>query len=82
MAEIIHRELFNENGEAVGYEYGGRLVRCKDCKYQRKIWHSDRRRKDGGYTMGFCNLCPDFTPLGYDDDYCSNGERREDGKVY
>lgn len=31
MAEIIHRELFDENGEVVGYEYGGRLVRCRDC---------------------------------------------------
>jgi hypothetical protein len=33
MAEIIHRELFDENGEVVGYEYVGRLVRCKDCKW-------------------------------------------------
>ncbi len=32
MSEIIQRELF-ENGKVVGYEYVGRLVRCKDCKY-------------------------------------------------
>ena len=58
-----------------------RVVRCKDCKYQRKIWHSDKRRKDGGYTIYICDAC-DYTPLGYDTDYCSYGERREDGKVY
>ena len=34
MAEIIHRELFDENGEVVGYEYVGRLVRCGNCKWK------------------------------------------------
>lgn len=32
-AEIIQRELFDENGELVGYKYVGRLVRCKGCLY-------------------------------------------------
>lgn len=35
MAEIIHKELFDENGEVVGYEYRGKLVRCKHCKHHK-----------------------------------------------
>lgn len=56
------------------------LVRCKDCKYQRKIWHSDKRRKDGGYTIYICDAC-EYAPLGYDTDYCSYGERRDDERI-
>ena len=57
-----------------------RVVRCKDCKYQRKIWHSDKRRKDGGYTIYICDAC-EYAPLGYDTDYCSYGERRDDERI-
>ena len=62
MAEIIHRELF-ENGEVVGYEYGGRLVRCKDCIH---YW------KNHPTEVAVCLASP------RDDAYCSEGERKED----
>ena len=66
MAEIIHRELFDENGEVVGYEYGGRLVRCKDCKHLNK--EEMRCFKVEG--LGYRNVA--------DKDFRSGGERKEE----
>ena len=31
--EYIYRELLDTDGNIVGREYGGRLIRCKDCIY-------------------------------------------------
>lgn len=33
MKEYIYRELLDVDGNVVGREYGGELIRCKDCKY-------------------------------------------------
>lgn len=67
MAEIIHRELFNENGEVVGYEYRGRLVRCKDC-----IYHEDEDLK----TV----YCPNIVGSWVDYDfYCRDGKVKNNG---
>lgn len=33
MKEYIGRDLFDEDGNVVGREYSGELIRCKDCKY-------------------------------------------------
>lgn len=52
------------------------VVRCKDCKYYRegKIWE--------GINFCFRLRGSDGEPVGYnfsDDDFCSRGERRNDG---
>lgn len=61
------------------------VVRCKDCKHQRKMWHTDKRMKDGGYWLYRCYLNQDVFIThavdGYDNDYCSYGERRTDNAV-
>ena len=31
--EYIYRELLDTDGNIVGREYGGRLIRCKDCAH-------------------------------------------------
>lgn len=56
------------------------VVRCKDCKYQRKTWHKDRRMKDSGYWIYWCDRNEDpfvsHAVSGRDDEFCSYGERR------
>jgi len=46
------------------------LVRCRDCKY----WHSNTE---------FCDVwsCMNVAHRTLNMDYCSRGERREDGEV-
>lgn len=34
MREYIGRDLFNEDGNVVGREYSGELIRCKDCRFR------------------------------------------------
>ena len=48
-----------------GYELVGEIVRCRDCKHL--------------YKDGECPLRTWFTHT--EDDYCSYGERREDGEA-
>ena len=52
------------------------LIRCKDCKHQRKEYHEDKRRKDGGYSICWCDLVDGYAPLGLDDEYCLWAERK------
>lgn len=54
------------------------VIRCKDCKHQEKYFHADRRRKDGGYNIYWCDLVDGYAPLGFDDDFCSRAERKEE----
>ena len=63
MKEYIGRDLFDEDGNVVGREYSGELIRCKDCKYNnggRCSWHGG-----AGYKW-----------IVDDDDYCSCAERK------
>ena len=57
------------------------VVRCKDCKYQEKFWKADKRMKTGGYYLYGCSRNDDpfveHTVDGYDEDFCSYGERRD-----
>ena len=57
------------------------VVRCKDCKYQRKIWHADRRMKEKGCWIYSCKGNSDpfvsHTVNGYNDEYCCYGERKK-----
>lgn len=62
--------------------YLNEVVRCKDCKHQRKIFHDDARRKDGGYFIYWCDLIDGYSHVCLDDDYCSKGERREDEQIH
>ena len=55
-----------------------KVVLCKDCKHQVKTWISDARRKEKGYYIYDCELCEDGE-LGHDDDFCSYGERKDNG---
>ena len=57
------------------------VVRCKDCKYQNRVWHEDNRFQDGGYYIVSCKRNGDpfvmHTVDGYDNDFCSYGERAD-----
>ena len=57
------------------------IVRCRDCKYQCKIWHADKRMKEKGYWIYSCKRNSDpfvsHTVNGYDDEYCCYGERKK-----
>lgn len=55
------------------------VVRCKDCKHQEKTFHADKRMKNGGYYVYFCDLAEEYSHVCLDDDFCSKGERRDDG---
>lgn len=48
------------------------LIRCKDCKFSPFEF-------DGNGNWGLCPLVDDFVREQTHDDYCSYGERREDG---
>lgn len=58
------------------------VVRCRECKHQKKVWHNDKRMKEGGYWIFGCERNQDpfvsHTVDGYDDDFCSHGERKEE----
>lgn len=57
-----------------------RPIRCKDCKYQKKYWHEDKRMKEGGYWVYNCYFICD--PLesgpvsGEPEEYCSSAEQK------
>ena len=53
----------------------GELIRCKDCRHQRKEWHEDKRRANGGTYTYWCDYM-DEAPIGYDTEFCSHAERR------
>ena len=58
------------------------VVRCKDCKYQRKVWIEDKRYKFGGFFCVSCDRNDDIfvshTVDGDDNDFCSYGERKNE----
>ena len=57
------------------------VVRCRDCKHQRKIWHADKRMKEKGCWIYSCKGNSDpfvsHTVNGYNDEYCCYGERKK-----
>ena len=58
------------------------IVYCKDCKFQVKVWHKDKRMKEGGLWLLRCGKNEDpfvcHVVDGQDDEFCSHGERRVD----
>lgn len=57
------------------------IIRCQDCKHQKKYWHEDKRMKEKGYWVYGCDLIDDSfvgTPVwGSPDQFCSSAESRE-----
>ena len=76
MTEYICQEVRTDNGGHL--EPVKELIRCKDCKHQRKEYREDKRRKDGGYNIYWCELVDGYAPLGFDDEYCAWAERNEE----
>lgn len=58
------------------------VVRCENCVHQQKVWHSDKRMKEGGFFMYSCELNQDpfvaHVVDGNPGEFCSEGERRAD----
>lgn len=52
------------------------VIRCKDCKYQEKFFHEDKRRKEGGYYICGCELVDGYSHVCLDHEFCSRAERR------
>ena len=52
------------------------VIRCKDCKHQKKQFHTDGRRKGGGYYIYWCELAEGYSHVCLDDDFCSRAERK------
>lgn len=54
------------------------MIKCKDCKYQQKFWHEDKRMKNGGEWVYNCEFVDDpFTGVpvwGEPEQYCSSAE--------
>ena len=58
------------------------IIRCQDCKHQKKYWHEDRRMKEKGYWIYGCDLIDDSfvgTPVwGADNQFCSSAEAKNE----
>lgn len=61
-----------------------KIIHCKECKYQTKTFHKDKRYAAGGYYTYRCKLISDpftHTPVeGLDDQFCSAAEEKEKEK--
>lgn len=66
MKEYIGRDLFDEDGNVVGREYSGELIRCKDCEYDHNCNSTIVRALKNGSVI--------YCPV----QYCSAGKRREE----
>lgn len=63
-------------------EIDTRIVLCQECIHQKKVFHEDRRYKEGGCWLYSCELNGDsfvsHAVNGIDYEFCSSGERRKD----
>ena len=57
------------------------MITCENCAYQTKVWHDDKRCKDGGYFIYGCELNDDpfvsHAVNGHPGEYCSSAKLRE-----
>lgn len=79
---INMQRTYSMNGQLVNHiPETVEVIRCKDCKHQEVTWHKDKRMKEGGYNLYWCDLCDDpfvgHGVCGEPDGYCSLAERRE-----
>lgn len=60
-----------------------KVIYCKDCKYQKRVWREDKRMKENGYWVCSCKWIDDpfaGVPVwGQDNQFCSSAEEK-DGK--
>lgn len=58
------------------------VVRCENCTHQQKVWHDDKRMKEGGYFIYSCKLNDDpfvtHVVDGNPGEFCCAGKRRVD----
>lgn len=68
---IVHYE---ERADGTGIEehYVGELIRCKECKWYKTNYTWNCRE------VKVCVIEP-YEPIRKDDDYCSCGERKDNG---
>ena len=56
------------------------VVRCENCTHQQKVWHDDKRMKEGGFFIYSCKLNEDpfvtHVVDGNPGEFCYAGERR------
>lgn len=56
------------------------VVRCENCTHQQKVWHDDKRMKEGGFFIYSCKLNDDpfvdHVVDGNPGEFCSAGKRR------
>ena len=85
IAARIDAKPVNVNTEALDIAIDAvkqpKIIYCKDCKYQKKYWHEDRRMKDKGYWIYGCELIDDpfigVPVYGVPDQFCSSAEPKE-----
>lgn len=57
------------------------IIRCQNCKHQKKYWYEDKRMKEKGYWIYGCDLIDDHfvgTPVwGADNQFCSSAEAKK-----
>ena len=72
--------LIRHDKEMAERPQGEPVVKCKDCKHQKKFWHEDKRMKEGGCWVYGCDfICDPFesTPVcGRPEEYCSSAEKK------
>ena len=77
----IVEKLCIDNAPTVERPQGEPVIKCKDCKYQKKYWHKDKRMKEKGYWIYGCELIDDpfiGTPVwGKDNQFCSSAKIKE-----
>ena len=58
------------------------IIKCQDCKHQKKWWNEDKRMKEKGYWIYGCDLIDDHfvgtSVWGEDNQFCSSAERKEE----
>ena len=58
------------------------VVRCENCTHQQKVWHDDKRMKEGGFFIYSCERNDDSFVAhvvdGNPGEFCYAGERRTD----
>ena len=58
------------------------VIKCQDCKYRVKEWREDKRMKEKGYWQYGCShfgsLAGYWCFGGYDDEFWSDAERKEE----
>lgn len=66
--EVIIKRIYGDKNQEVGYEEVAEVVRCKNCKYRKKVLNC---------SYGECMYSASMVT---DNDFCSNGEAKTNGQ--